>query len=92
MPFGFFFGRFHFYCSMLARRAKIAVRCISIMLACSKQIDGKNNKKRFLARFPKNWLCRPSVRHSVTLSVGAVTRERRMVESSKLRQIIALML
>lgn len=46
MPFGFF-GRFHFYCSMLARRAKIAVRCFSIMLAMYQQIDGiENNKNR----------------------------------------------
>jgi hypothetical protein len=52
----------------------------------------------FLARFPKNAAIMSGfvVRHSFTPSlchtVGAVTRERSMIESSKLRQMIAIML
>jgi hypothetical protein len=41
-----FFGRFHFYCCMLARRAKIAVRGISIMLC----MYDANRRKRIIKR------------------------------------------
>jgi hypothetical protein len=51
----------------------------------------------FLGRFLKNTIqayrsVRPSVRSSLLHSVGAVTREWRMIESSELRHMIAVML